>query len=169
MSTPLVWQLAEVNVARPRAPLDSQVMAGFVRALDDVTWLADNSPGFVWRLPPQDGPVTVGDLAGDRVIVTLSVWDHFEALQGYVYRSAHGLFMQKRSRWFEPIGGHSTAMWWVPEGSQPSVAESLGRLEALRAQGPTPRAFSLRMRFDPDDAVGGPRQPEAPPAPGGRR
>ena len=127
-------------------------MAAFLRALDDVNWLADRSAGFVWRLKPNAGPVTVARLGDDDVIVTLSVWKAFEDLQRYVYRSAHGLFMQKRSRWFMPLGGFTTALWWVNAGEEPSVDEGLDRLVHLRANGPTSHAFSLRRQFDPDGA-----------------
>ena len=147
--------LAQVNVALPRAPLDAPSMAAFVRALDDVNWLADKSPGFVWRLRAEERPVTFGRFEDDEVIVTVSVWESFEDLQRYVYRSAHGLFMRQRSRWFVPIGGFTTALWWVDEGAQPAVAEGLGRLLHLRAHGPTPRAFSLRRQFGPDGAPAG--------------
>ena len=144
--------LAEVNVAQARAPLDSPAMAGFLKALEDVNWLADRSPGFVWRLRPAHGPVTLGRLDGREVIVTLSVWSSFEDLQRYVYRSAHGLFMQKRSRWFVPIGGFTTALGWLADGEEPSVDEGLDRLAHLRTHGPSPHAFSLRRQFDPDGA-----------------
>jgi hypothetical protein len=145
-------QLAQVNVALARAPLDDPVMAGFVKAVDDVNWLAERSAGFVWRLVSPQGPVTFGRLEDDEVIVTLSVWCHFEALQQYVYRSAHGLFMQKRSRWFVPIGGFTTAMWWISGDDRPTVEEGLDRLRHLRRHGPTPHAFSLRRQFDPEEA-----------------
>lgn len=149
------WQLAQTNVARPRAPLDAPEMSGFVRALGDVNWLADQSPGFVWRHRPEgDAPVTVGPLDGQgEVIVTLSVWEDFAALQRYVYRTAHGLFMQRRTRWFEPIGGFTTALWWVPEGTRPSLGEALARLRHLRSKGPTSYAFSLRRQFEPEDSI----------------
>jgi len=151
--------LAQVNVALARAPLDTPVMAGFLKVFDDVNWLAEKSPGFVWRLLPQHGRVTLGRLGDDEVIVTLSVWTDFAALQQYVYRSGHALFMQRRSRWFVPIGGFTTAMWWVPEGADPPTEEEgLSRLVHLRTHGPTPHAFSLRRQFDPvpvaDEPVG---------------
>ncbi len=151
MSSAADAQLAEVNVARLRAPFDSPAMAGLLRALDDVNWLAERSPGFVWRHRPEHAPLTLGCLGPEgEVVVTLSVWENFGALQQYVYRTAHGLFMQRRSRWFEPIGGFTTALWWVPAGHQPTVVEALKRLEQLRANGPAPEAFSLRLQFDPD-------------------
>jgi hypothetical protein len=145
-------ELAQCNVALARAPLDDPVMAGFVKAIDDVNWLADRSPGFLWRMLPQHGHVTFGQLEGDEVIVTLSVWMDVEALQRYVYRTAHGLFMGQRRRWFVPIGGLTTAMWWVHDGERPALDEGLSRLEHLRRKGPTPYAFSLRRQFDPDGA-----------------
>ncbi len=144
--------LAEANVARLRAPLDDPSMAGLVRALADVNWLAERSPGFVWRHRADPGPLTSGRLAGaGEVVVTVSVWTHYEALHQYVYRSAHGLFMRRRARWFEPIPGFTTTLWWVAEGHEPSIPEALARLEHLRAHGPTPRTFSLRRQFGPDE------------------
>lgn len=144
-------QLAQVNVAQRRARLDSPAMAGFVRALDDVNWLAEHSPGFVWRHRADPERVTEVELAGEGpVVLTLSVWADFASLQRYVYRSAHGLFMRQRARWFVPMGGFTTALWWVPPGTRPAVADAVERLEQLRTRGPTPDAFSLRRQFAPD-------------------
>lgn len=144
--------LAEVNIARLRAPLDGPGMGGLVKALDDVFWLAERSPGFVWRLKPDDGgPLVYREVPGcgpGPVVVTLSVWETFEALRQYVYRTAHGLFMQQRRRWFVPVGGFTTALWWVDEGSHPPIDDALGRLVRLRTSGPSPDAFSLGMTFD---------------------
>lgn len=146
--------LAEVNVARLRAPIDSPAMAGLLKSLDDVNWLADRSAGFVWRHRPEEGPLTMGELPDvGEVVVTLSTWVDFGALQAYVYRTAHGLFMQRRARWFVPVGGFTTALWWVPLGERPSVGEGLERLTRLRMSGPTPEAFSLRRQFTPDGEV----------------
>ena len=144
-------QLAEANVARLREPIDAPAMAGLARALADVNWLAERSPGFVWRHRPAPGPLTAVHLAGvGEVVLTISVWTDYEALHQYVYRTAHGLFMQRRARWFVPIGGLTTVLWWVPRGSEPSAAEAVARLERLRAHGSSPQAFSLRHQFGPD-------------------
>ncbi len=146
-------ELAEVNVARLRLPLDHPDMARFVRALEDVNWLAERSPGFVWRHRADPEPVTYGELEGEgRVVVTLSVWRDFESLQYFVRRTAHGLFMRQRARWFVPMSRFTTALWWVPAGSQPTLAEALERIEKLRAHGPRPDAFSLNRQFDPAGA-----------------
>ncbi|MDQ1048561.1 hypothetical protein QFZ76_006797 [Streptomyces sp. V4I2] len=40
-----------------------------------------------------------------------------------------------------------TALWWVPAGHRPTIAEAEARLLHLRANGPTPYAFTLRKSF----------------------
>jgi len=52
------YVLAQVNVGRLVAPLDSPLIADFVAALDPVNAMADASPGFVWRLQTEDGNAT---------------------------------------------------------------------------------------------------------------
>jgi hypothetical protein len=48
-----MFQLAQVNIARARGPLDSAIMADFVGALDRINAVADAAPGFVWRRASQ--------------------------------------------------------------------------------------------------------------------
>jgi hypothetical protein len=50
--------VTQVNIARMLAPLDSPLMAGFVAELDAINALADNSPGFLWRLQTSEGNAT---------------------------------------------------------------------------------------------------------------
>ena len=56
------YHVAQVNVARMLAPLDAPAMAGFSAGLEPLNALADESPGFVWRLVTEDGEqlMTVG-------------------------------------------------------------------------------------------------------------
>jgi hypothetical protein len=44
------------------------------------------------------------------------------------------------------------AMWWIPAGTTPSVAEAARRLELLEARGPSPDAFTFRVPFAAPDA-----------------
>jgi hypothetical protein len=44
------FQLAQLNIALPREPLDAPLLAEFVAALDPVNASADAAEGFVWRL-----------------------------------------------------------------------------------------------------------------------
>ena len=50
--------LAQFNVARVLAPIDSPQLAGFVARLADINALADRAPGFVWRLQTPKGNAT---------------------------------------------------------------------------------------------------------------
>jgi uncharacterized protein DUF3291 len=146
-----VRHLAQANIARPRAPLDAPVMGEFVVALDAVNRIAEHSPGFVWRLRSSEshGATTLRD-GSHQMMVNVSVWESYEALHAFVYRSPHGAYVRGRARWFEPIRPPSTVLWWVEAGQRPTVDEALRRLRYLRAHGPSPQAFTLRRRFEPD-------------------
>ena len=50
-----LFHLAQLNIGRFRAPLDDPIMEGFRTQLDPINALADQSPGFVWRLQTEDG------------------------------------------------------------------------------------------------------------------
>jgi Domain of unknown function (DUF3291) len=150
--------LAQANVARQRAPLDSPEMGEFVVALDPVNRIAEASPGFVWRLRSSESHgATVLEDGASPMIVNLSVWESYEALHAFVYRSAHGAYLRRRARWFAPTPQPSTVLWWVEPGRRPTVEEALARLRHLRAHGPSPQAFTLRRRFDPDGRPAGRR------------
>jgi hypothetical protein len=141
-------QLAQVNVARLRAPLDDPSMREFVAALDRIDRSARASPGHVWRLATGDGHgyCVVTDGAGPA-FVNVSVWADYASLHEFVYRSDHARYLRRRGRWFAPTPQPSTALWWVPTGTRPTLREAVARLEHLRMYGPSPRAFSLRRRF----------------------
>ena len=69
------WQLAQVNIARARAPMDSAVMAGFVSRLAEINALAEASDGFVWRLEDEAGDATGIRVFDDpRLLINQSVW-----------------------------------------------------------------------------------------------
>lgn len=147
------YQLAQVNIARMLAPLDSPVMRGFVDGLARVNAAAEAADGFVWRLVDEGGADATdfrfwGD---DRLIVNLSVWTSPEALRAYVYGETHRPYLQRRREWFEHARDAITALWWVPAGARPTVAEAEKRLALLRDQGPTAEAFTLKDPFDPPE------------------
>ncbi|MBB5958967.1 hypothetical protein FHS29_005576 [Saccharothrix tamanrassetensis] len=48
-----------------------------------------------------------------------------------------------------------TALWWMPAGHRPAVAEAEDRLAHLREHGPTPFAFTLRETFPSPGALPG--------------
>jgi hypothetical protein len=152
------FHLAQVNIGRLRAPLDDPIMEGFRSQLDPINALADRSPGFVWRLQTEDGNATaIRPFEDERIAINMSVWESLEALQQFVYRSAHVAPLRQRNQWFESIADPILALWWVPAGHVPTVAEALERLRQLKERGPSPDAFTFRTPFpSPDgDAVAG--------------
>src|SRR3954451_4371955 len=144
------FHLAHLNVATLRYPIDAPEGLEFVDNLDSVNKLADEAPGFVWRLRGD-----IQDLDDFRpfddvnVVVTLSVWESPDALFDYVYRSGHMDFLRRRLEWFQRDKEHGTVLWWIPAGREPTLREAVERLELLRGAGPTQRAFTFRQRFEP--------------------
>lgn len=145
------YQLAQLNIAHLAAPIDSPVLADFVASLDRVNALADDSPGFVWRLQTEDGNATAIRPFGDDMLVNMSVWENVEALHSYVYKSAHAEVMRRRKEWFEKTREVYMVLWWVPTGHRPSLAEAEAKLMALREHGPSPDAFTFRKPHRPPD------------------
>lgn len=142
------YQLAQLNIARLVAPLDAPELRGFVEALDPVNAIADAAPGFVWRLQTDEGDATsLRPYDDDMLIVNMSVWESLESLADFVYRSDHQRIMRGRRQWLERMAEAYVVLWWVPAGHLPTVEEARQRLELLRANGPTPEAFTFRSPF----------------------
>jgi hypothetical protein len=146
-------ELAQLNIAVMKEPLESPRMADFVANLDRINALAENSPGFVWRLQTEEGDATAVRPLGDDTLVNLSIWRDVESLNRYVYGSAHVEIMRRRREWFERMREAYVVLWWVPKGHRPGVSEAIAKLELLRAQGPTQDAFTFRHAFPSPDAV----------------
>lgn len=143
------WHLAEINIARLRAPLTDPLLADFVAQLDEVNRIAEESEGFVWRLKDDNGAASSYVQFDDdtRLIVNMSVWRTIEALHQYVYRSHHMTVFRDRARWFERMTSPSLAMWWIPEGHVPSLNEGRARLAVLADRGPSDQAFNFKTAF----------------------
>ncbi|MGQ0841707.1 DUF3291 domain-containing protein [Actinokineospora sp.] len=144
-----MWELAQVNVAIMRAPLTDPSMAEFAAAFDPVSRLADDTPGFVWRLRSTGGHAVI-TRDGCEQVVNLSVWRDYRSMHEFVYRSAHGRLLLHRDRWFRPTPQPSTALWWMRAGELPGIEHALARLSHLRRFGPSPQAFSLLRQFTQD-------------------
>jgi heme-degrading monooxygenase HmoA len=130
------------------APIDDPLMAEFAAQLVPVNALADEAPGFVWRLQTESGNATgIKVYDDDRIIVNLTVWESAEALREFVYKNAHYGVLRDRKRWFEKFDGPYYAMWWIPVGQLPSIEEGKGRLEYFREHGDSDYAFSFKHVF----------------------
>lgn len=138
------YHLAQVNIGRARAALDSPVMKGFMDQLDAINALADRSPGFVWRLQTEEGDATSLNVFGDeRIIINMSVWESLESLQQYVYSGDHLQVLKDKKNWFEKMPGPSLALWWIPAGEIPTIEDAKRALDAIGSDGPTSAAFSF--------------------------
>jgi hypothetical protein len=141
------YHIVQLNIATLLAPIDSPQLSDFVANLDRINALAEESPGFVWRLQTEEGDATGIDYFGSDKIVNLSVWDSVEDLHNYVYRSAHVEIMRRKKEWFQKMGEAFMVLWWVPAGHIPSIEEAAQRLNILRVNGPTTEAFTFKGSF----------------------
>jgi Domain of unknown function (DUF3291) len=145
------YELAQLNIAIMKQPLESPGMADFVANLDRINALAESCAGFVWRLQTDEGDATALRPLGANTLVNMSVWQDVASLAGYVFRSAHVEVMRRRKEWFERMAQAYAVLWWVRKGHRPPIAEALEKLTLLRENGPTQQAFTFRQAFPAPD------------------
>lgn len=146
------FHLAQVNVGRMLAPLDSPQLAGFVAQLAEINAVADQAPGFVWRMVDDSGADATNlrpQDDDDLLLINCSVWESVEALRDYTYRSDHLKVLARRREWFERLSDFYVALWWVPAGHRPTVDEAMGRIALIREAGEGPEAFTFRSPHPP--------------------
>ena len=145
------YQLAQINIARLLAPLDSPQLKEFSDFLDPVNKLGEESPGFVWRLKDETNAATEVETPfdDDMLIVNMTVWETIADLRFFVYNTVHSYFLKSRKKWFSKMEKPHVVLWWVEEGHIPSLEEAKLKLELLEREGPSPAAFSLQTLFDP--------------------
>ena len=149
------YHLAQLNIGTRRFPLDDPRMDGFTSMLDHINEIADNAPGFVWRLTGDgsNDATAIQTSLGADVLVNMSVWESRDALWDYVYRSDHLDLLRRRAEWFDLPKAAFQVLWWIPAGHLPTVEEAVDRLERLRAHGPSPSAFGFRDTYPPEGAT----------------
>lgn len=144
----LDYHLAQVNVAQAKDEMSAEVMQGFVSRLDEINALADQAPGFVWRLQTEQGDATSIRVFDDPLLlVNLSVWTNVETLQDFVYKSLHVELIRDRDAWFSKLKSAHQALWWIPYGHIPGVSEAREKLEQIRRIGPGPESFTFAKPF----------------------
>jgi hypothetical protein len=80
--------LAQINLARALAPLESPAMTDFVENMDYINALADKSDGFIWRLKDSgNNSISVETWGDDFLVLNMSVWKNTEKLFQFVYKS----------------------------------------------------------------------------------
>ncbi len=152
------YQLAQVNIARMRAPINDPVMAEFVAQLAEINALADQSDGFTWRLQSEGAADATALTPFDDplIIINMSVWLSIEALRRFAYHGMHHEALRRRESWFQRFEGAYQALWWVEAGHRPNVGEGKERLHHLRTHGESAEAFSFGAILPPPEARGAP-------------
>jgi len=148
------FHLAQINIARTREPLDHPLLRDFVDQLDAVNALAEQSPGFVWRLQTEEGDATsIQAFADPLIIVNMSVWESFEALKGFVYSGEHLRVLRNRGSWMEKLQTPVLALWWIAAGQTPTLEAAKSALRLLEEQGPSPAAFTFAQPYPAPEPI----------------
>jgi GNAT superfamily N-acetyltransferase len=135
--------VAQINLGTLIAPPDDPRVAAFMEALDRINAIADEAPGFVWRLQTEAGNATDIQMFDDPLrIVNMSVWESVDALKAYAYRSEHVDFFRRRAEWFEP-DAKQVALWHVADGEIPELDEALRRVAFLDTYGASAYSFGF--------------------------
>ena len=139
--------LAQLNIARFTRPADAPENADFHANLDRINALAEQQPGFVWRLKDASGNATDIVAFDDPAVITnMSLWRDLDSLAAFVYRTAHRDIMRRRREWFDHMETYMV-LWWIPAGTEPDLADAKRRLALLQSSGPTAEAFTFREPF----------------------
>jgi Domain of unknown function (DUF3291) len=134
--------LAQLNIGKFRALRGDPRMADFFDNLDRINAAAERMPGFVWRLKDESGNATNIPWAGDPAFAAnLSVWESMEALEKFVFMTAHRGIYARKHEFFEPASEPSFVMWYVAAGHIPSLQEAKERLDQYRLHGGSKFAF----------------------------
>ncbi len=137
--------LAELNIGRLLAPTDDSRVAEFMNNLDRINGLGKRMPGFVWMMEGSGEPGqgnTEACIDGDPLFVAnLSVWETPQHLETFVFGTLHDKFMRRGKEWFESNVQMGFAMWWVEEGTQPSLEDALAKLAFRQEYGDSADAF----------------------------
>jgi hypothetical protein len=146
-----VYRLAQLNIARMKEPRESPLMADFVANLDRINALAEQAPGFVWRLKDDDSSAATLSPFSEDYLVNMSLWYDEASLSDYAFKSGHVEIMRRRREWFEVMTEAHAVLWWVVKDHVPTLAEAKDRLDHLRGFGATPRAFAFKKSFAAPD------------------
>lgn len=144
--------IAQINIAKMLAPIDSEIMADFVAQLDEVNALADISKGFVWRMEGNGVEEATGlrDFPDDLTyVVNMSVWETIDDLYNFTYQNQrHREVMMQRKKWFEKMEKMHMVIWNIEKGHIPTLAEAKERIEFYWANGESEYAFTFKYLKD---------------------
>ncbi|MEP3428967.1 MAG: DUF3291 domain-containing protein [Roseibium sp.] len=144
------------------APYNSPAIKGFREAEPGAFSELERSYGFIARsgYDGDEGPDSWGtqvfpscwtDNGDGFAPSTLSLWVSLEALMAATYHGAHGQAFKQGHLWHDHNSQlPGSVFWWVLNNHQPDWSEAVDRFEKLRADGPSPEAFTAKNAFDPN-------------------
>lgn len=160
------YYLAHLNVVRPLtafSPETAEVKLFFSMLLN-VFGAAAKADGLKWHrhgIRSIDGSYVplmhAMELESKSVeenphILTMGGWTSLKAMHGFTYRHPiHIQAMKELRHWVDRTEGPTMVMWWAPAGKRVSLEDGWSRLQMLRANGPSPEAFTLQERFPAPD------------------
>ncbi|WP_299675763.1 DUF3291 domain-containing protein [uncultured Tenacibaculum sp.] len=138
--------LAQFNIIKLKDELDSPIIKEFRDFLAPVNLLAEESEGFVWRLKDESGEnaTDIETPYEDKLIfVNMSVWENYDFLRDYTYKTVHSYFLKNRKKWSNEIEGHKAVMWYIEKGHIPTLTEAKEKLDLLNKNGSSVEAFNM--------------------------
>ena len=135
--------VAQINIGTMVAPTGDLAVAEFMDNLERINAIADEAPGFVWRLQTDEGNATdIHVFPNPLELVNMSVWETVDDLKAYVYRSEHVDLFRRRAEWFE-ADAKRVALWHVAHGEIPEVDDGVRRADFVERVGTSPYAFGF--------------------------
>lgn len=134
--------VAQMSWGKMKFPIDDPRLKEFLDSLAGVYQLAENHPGFIWRIP--DGIIATELKAGgfnSQISATVSVWRSVNDLHDYTFNSLHGAYLGRTAEWFEKVDGPQLVIWDVEDDARPSFKEAWERLHHLKQNGPSAQGY----------------------------
>ena len=124
------------ELGKLRFSLEDKRMKELAESLHKVFSLAEEHPGFIWRISESQSKVQLFELGFDKLISsTVSVWKDSISLKDFTYNFLHGVYLKRNFKWFKKVHGPQLVIWNVENNYQPTFKKSFDRLEYLKNNG----------------------------------
>ena len=131
--------------------MSDPLMESFTGRIDAINALADRADGFVWRLTDDDedvdGALNLRLPDDENTLVNMSIWTSLEALFAFIYKTAHAKVMTDNRSKFTPLKNNHYVLWWIKSCHIPDLVEAKLKLDFLRENGPSSKAFTFKFPF----------------------
>lgn len=149
----IIYHLAQFNIIKLKDQLNAPIIKEFKDFLAPVNQLAEESPGFIWRLKDESG-ASATDITtpyeDELIFINMSIWIDYESLKTYSYQTVHSYFLKGRKKWANKMEGHQAVLWWIPKGQIPTTLQAKAKLDQLNDLGSTADAFGMNELYSSD-------------------